>query len=902
MYKQDLDKDERLRQEKVFFSKKEVNKKNLNLMDQIISNEMQTGNKFNADKKRIKRHYLHKKNNISIMKDQNKVEKFKKKSKAEKILNKKVKKGYGFCEKEEDGVSKNNEKKNKQKDFIEKLETDLTVSTATDKEVFCYQKKLTFEPKIEWHLEELPIISSVKIGDSLAEKLYIQAKKYHEIEEEKYVRFSHKSSSNKHFFDNIMKFGTLSDRISALTLSIQESPLHSSKKMRMLLNMTKKKSRTESLQSVEALKDLFISTVLPNRKLKYFKQQESLGSKDVTKKHLILWAFEDFLKYYYFEYLQVIESLLKNSLSFLRERMVVCVFELIREKPEQEQNLLKLLVNKLGDPEKKVASKTSYCILKLTIVHPAMKEVIISEIEQFLFCPSTSRHAQYYAIITLNQMVLSKKTNIATYLINIYFLFFTKLTKLLQNENATKKVKSYKIPWKTKDILKKNKSDNDIYEKEINSKLVLAIISGINRAFPFSKIDDGVFESHVNSLFVIVHGINFNTSIQALILIFQISRFKQTILDRFYKTLYESIQDFRLFNSSKQIMYLNLLFKAIKADTDKTRVKSFVKRLIQYSNMHQITFICGIMILLNELEKIHPEIKSLYNRYEKVYNKKRNSLINILNGDKNVLSVKNNNVSILQDSLNKYDGYKRDPRYSNADNSYLWELIPFLNHFHPTISSFAKSLLYGYRISSKPNLSLFTLSHFLNKFVYKNPKTKIIFRGNSIMQPISKQNRNMFFLTKSDTFSHSPLNKESFVKQKIDQVSPDEIFYFRYFSQKQIINDRKKSTKAKVTSSDNESNVFEDSESIEDISDENLSEDTYDQSDIGDEGYDENDIDFNESENDLVDDEFIDKELSTISIGSKRKLNEKSNYVKGKKLKQLPVFASVNEYSAMLES
>lgn len=288
-----------------------------------------------------------------------------------------------------------------------------------------------------------------------------------------------------------MKSGTLSDKISALTLSIQESPLHSSKKMRMLLNMTKKKNRTEAIQSVQALKDLFISTVLPNRKLKYFKQK-FLDSKNITKKELIIWAFEDFLKKYYFEYLEVLENLLKDPLSFLRIRVVTYIFELIKDKPEQEQNLLRLLVNKLGDSEKKVASKTSYCILQLTATHPAMKEVIISEIEKLLFRSSVSQHAQYYSIITLNQMVLSRKTaNVANYLVNIYFLFFTKLVKASQNTDNLKKLKSQKVFQETKYNTKQLNNDaSNIYEKEINSKLILAIISGINRAFSFSEIDD----------------------------------------------------------------------------------------------------------------------------------------------------------------------------------------------------------------------------------------------------------------------------------------------------------------------------------------------------------------------------------------------------------------------------
>ncbi|KAG5437810.1 hypothetical protein PCANB_000524 [Pneumocystis canis] len=787
--------------------------------------------------------------------------------------------------------SKNNGRKTQEIDVSNMMQvSDGWHANQKDKEIF----KLICFPRPQWYLEEFPALSPGKINKELIEKLYIQANKYLKREEEVYNTSSHVSPSDKQFFNNIMESGTLSDKISALTLSIQESPLHSSKKMRLLLDMTKKRNRTEIIQSFQALKDLFISTILPNRKLKYFKQQEFLGSKDVTKKHLILWAFEDFLKHFYFEYLGILSNLLKDPLSFLRTRMVTCVFELIRDKPEQEQNLLRLLVNKLGDPEKKVASKTSYCILQLSAAHPTMKDVIISEIERLLFRSSVSQHAQYYAVITLNQIVLSKKiTNVANHLMNIYFSFFTKLIKLSQNTNN---------------------DDYDVYKKEINSKLILAVMSGINRAFPFSKIDDRVFENHINTLFIMVHNINFNTSIQALVLIFQISRFQQDILDRFYKALYESIQNFKLFNSSKQVTYLNLLFKAIKADMNKTRVKSFVKRLIQSANMHQVTFVCGIMILLHELEKIHPEIRSLYNK-SYVYNVEKNDFNNLLHKNQNELFAKKNKDKFNSSSnLDKYDSRKRDPRYSNVDNSYLWELIPFLHHFHPTITSFAKSLLYGYEMPSEPNLSLYTLSHFLNKFIYRDPKTKISSQHSIMQSMFQKNNKNQFFLTKDKTFSNQSLSKGSFIGKKLDEIASDEVFYFKYFSQKhrQTMNNKKLIKASQNDSSKNENSDFEELESIEDDMEMNGS--IYSMSDIDSQELDDNHLDFCEFENDLISNnnldnlsqtsfnESMDEITSIISTGSKHKLNEKNSYIKRKKLKQLPVFASIDEYSNILEN
>ena len=34
----------------------------------------------------------------------------------------------------------------------------------------------------------------------------------------------------------------------------------------------------------------------------------------------------------------------------------------------------------------------------------------------------------------------------------------------------------------------------------------------------------------------------------------------------------------------------------------------------------------------------------------------------------------------------KYDGHKRAPEHANADHSCAWEVLPFLAHFHPSVT------------------------------------------------------------------------------------------------------------------------------------------------------------------------------------------------------------------------
>jgi ribosome biogenesis protein MAK21 len=115
------------------------------------------------------------------------------------------------------------------------------------------------------------------------------------------------------------------------------------------------------------------------------------------------------------------------------------------------------------------------------------------------------------------------------------------------------------------------------------------------------KIADDRFSKYLDSLFKITHAGTFNTSIQALALIFQICQSRSAVSDRFYRTLYDSLYDARLITSSKQAMYLNLFFKALKADTNQSRVMAFVKRLLQMLGLQQPPFICGALYLLGEV-------------------------------------------------------------------------------------------------------------------------------------------------------------------------------------------------------------------------------------------------------------------------------------------------------------
>lgn len=56
-------------------------------------------------------------------------------------------------------------------------------------------------------------------------------------------------------------------------------------------------------------------------------------------------------------------------------------------------------------------------------------------------------------------------------------------------------------------------------------------------------------------------------------------------------------------------MFLNLLYKSLKADIVLRRVKAFVKRLLQVSCEQGPTFACGALFLVSEVMKAKPGLK-----------------------------------------------------------------------------------------------------------------------------------------------------------------------------------------------------------------------------------------------------------------------------------------------------
>ncbi|QRV84166.1 O-FucT domain protein [Ceratobasidium sp. AG-Ba] len=374
---------------------------------------------------------------------------------------------------------------------LAKPSTSVSVSTtlpATTLNKPGKKAKLVVTPASKWY-EDLPPItpSSVRLSESKLSALVDRAAALHAADT---AAFSDSqfglSTSDAHFLESVLQGGTRSDRLSALTLVVQGAPVHSTRSLEGLRAMASKKGgRGESLKALRAIVDWWVGGGCPDRKLRYFRDQP-VSSSDITDAHLIVWHFEDWLKKYFFSILQLLETLSLDTLPYIRTQTMSLIFTLLKEKPEQEQNLLRLLVNKLA--------------------------VIVREMTSLVLKPQSEQtNAQYYGVITLNQFTLAPgEKDVAAALEKSPQ---RRLKKGRRNEHIVrvlaKRLDSRQGKGKKSERKGHERRGHIAETQDSNAKLIAAILTGVHRAIPFAKTDTSIFDKHMHTLFRITHSAPF---------------------------------------------------------------------------------------------------------------------------------------------------------------------------------------------------------------------------------------------------------------------------------------------------------------------------------------------------------------------------------------------------------
>ncbi|KAJ3619187.1 hypothetical protein Zmor_008735 [Zophobas morio] len=390
-----------------------------------------------------------------------------------------------------------------------------------------------------------------------------------------------KNSSDLNWMSTVAASGTFHDKLAAKIVLMQESMIHNLDSLLSVILLTQKKKR-ESLKALDCLKSLWITDLLPeNRKLKFFYEQ-NLYDAASSDAHLLLIYFEDQVKVAYSTYLQALEKHLSDSQYSIKNNLIQILLELLIERPEQEKVLLSLLVNKMGDPDRQLASKISHYLNRLLQRHPRMKLVIVNEVEQFLRRPNMTLQAQYYSVCFLNQILLHRNdTVLPNKLLDIYFFMFTLLSK----------------------------------EAAVDHKILNALLVGVNRALPFSSAEGEPLKDNIDTLFRLAHTTTFVTSIQALAILFQVMLAQSALSDRFYRCLYQKLLDcFMLSDLRNSASFYNLLYKSLYLDSRAERVHAFVKRLLQLCLVQRPHQACAILFLISTLAQVKPAVLRVLQR------------------------------------------------------------------------------------------------------------------------------------------------------------------------------------------------------------------------------------------------------------------------------------------------
>ncbi|XP_027896720.1 CCAAT/enhancer-binding protein zeta isoform X2 [Xiphophorus couchianus] len=577
--------------------------------------------------------------------------------------------------------------------------------------------------------------------------------------------------ANSAWMKTVVSSGALADRMAAMTVLVQDAPVHMLEHVETLVSMVKRKgSRRMGLMALDTIRELLLSDLLPeHRKLRPFAQrpfdqleERASGNRDARDRRLILWYFEHQLKQQVAQFVAALDEVGHDTVGATKVKALTTAHELLSSRPEQERALLVQVVNKLGDPDYKMAAKAAHLLETLLHNHPNMKAVVCCEVERLMFRPNVGAKAQYYAVCFLSQVMLSHdEAPLAAKLIAVYFSFFGACVK----------------------------------KKDVESKMLSALLTGVNRAYPYADAGDEKVREQLDTLFRVVHMAKFNTAVQALMLLFQVLDAQQSVSDRFYVALYRKLLDPGLAASPRQSLFLNLLFKALKADVAPRRVKAFAKRLLQVAAQQGACFAAGALFLISEVMKAQPGLRMLLQQgedgaeeeeeFKDVCEERRldeeeeeeESPAVAEPATRPMASwVHHQNLEGGRSSQN-YDPVHRNPLFCGADHSPLWELHRLSLHFHPSVSLFARTVLQGEPVQySGDPLQDFTLIRFLDRFVFRNPKQ---LRG--------KQNTDSAALRPKQRFpvGSLPVNGAEFLSRDESQIPVDQVFFHRFFKKRQ---------------------------------------------------------------------------------------------------------------------
>lgn len=477
--------------------------------------------------------------------------------------------------------------------------------------------------------------SSSTVSVQTVEKLRREGAAEMETETAQYGREQKLSRADAEWNRTVLRGGTVSDRCAALTLALQTSPVHGLEHLKGLIALAGSKSRHEAFLALEALRDLFSreqGMLPPGRKLRYIHQQPIArlsGDSRERRQAVLLWHWEEALKTAYLEVVRLVEVLTQDAIGHSRERACRLLNDLLIANPhEQSGNILALLANKLGDPERRLASRIPYYLTELVNAHPRVLATgALEHVRTIIDRPGCDDRTRYYALCFLVQIRLQRGAPaITAALLQIYLGLFTRY--ILNNLEAGQTERDKR---RTR-IQKRNRHrqrerGEDVAVSAIpaeHARMARALLTGINRALPFATGTDGELRALLVSfadplLKLCGSHVALPTTLQALGLLFTLAVHEKTIRERALKTLCELLdeQDRLRQASASHPALLRLLPRAISllaTENDRTALHALLKALLRFClAIVSPAFVIAALVLVSTTIVQFPALRTMLN-------------------------------------------------------------------------------------------------------------------------------------------------------------------------------------------------------------------------------------------------------------------------------------------------
>ncbi|PSN47920.1 hypothetical protein C0J52_03367 [Blattella germanica] len=382
--------------------------------------------------------------------------------------------------------------------------------------------------------------------------------------------------------------------------------------------------------------------------------------------------------------------------------------------------LLRNIINKLGDPSQKVASKAIYSLIQLLQVHPNMKFVVMEETEKLLFRAypfakpdmdkmmdhiDTMYRVVHHANFNISLHTLSLLFQVADFANSVSDRFYSALyKKMLDPELATSSQQALFLSL----VFKALKKDNDINRTKIFFKRLLQICAYL----PIPLICG------------ILYMVSQLSKEKAAAIALKMQAVSDVIDDEDGEEHYEDIK----IEDSEDLL------------TDVLQKKTLTKSET------------------NEVESDPPK------NYIPTWYHCKNQMSGTM--------TKKNKKPI-------YDPLQRNPLFAGGEHCVYTELLKLSQHFHPTVTLFANNILQGEIIKYPGDPLLdFALPRFLDRFVFKNPKKDI----NSDIIKQNKFSRKKSYFPRG--IRSLCVNSASYLNEDDSRIPVDELFMYRYLKKK----------------------------------------------------------------------------------------------------------------------